>query len=65
MRAYWEAMESEHIPAGEFRANINEFVNQIRYQGKRFVIARHKKPVAAVIPMEDYELLMKIKKEKE
>lgn len=57
-------MESEHIPVGEFRNNINEFVNQIRYQGKRFVIARHKKPVAAIVSVEDYELLMKMKQEK-
>jgi prevent-host-death family protein len=56
--------EPAHIPASEFRDNINEFVNQICYQGKQFVIARHKKPVAAVIPLEDYELLKKLKKEK-
>jgi prevent-host-death family protein len=57
-------MDSKHIPVGEFRNNINEFVNQIRYQGKHFLIARHKKPVAAIVSVEDYELLMKMKQEK-
>ena len=56
--------EPAQIPASEFRDNINEFVNQICYQGKQFVIARHRKPVAAVISLEDYELLKKLKKEK-
>ncbi len=37
------------------RENFSEIVEQVQYQGKSYVISRHGKPAAAVVPVEVYE----------
>ena len=37
------------------RAKFGEIVDQVQYQGDAFIISRHGKPAAAVVPVEVYE----------
>ncbi len=37
------------------RENFSEIVEQVQYQGESYVISRHGKPAAAVVPVEVYE----------
>ena len=41
----------------EIRDNLAEFINRVAYRGERVVLQRRGKGVAAVVPMEDLELL--------
>lgn len=45
------------IPFSEARAHLTEVVNNITYKGKRFVLTKNGKQVAAFIPIEDLALL--------
>lgn len=45
------------IPFSEARAQLTEIVNNITYQGKRFVLTKNGKQVAAFISIEDLTLL--------
>lgn len=45
------------IPFSEARAHLTEVVNDIAYKGKRFVLTKNGKQVAAFIPIEDLALL--------
>jgi prevent-host-death family protein len=37
------------------REKLAEIVDQVQYQGDAFIISRHGKPAAAVVPVEVYE----------
>ena len=39
----------------EAREKMAEIVEQVQYQGNSFIINRHGKPAAAVVPIEVYE----------
>lgn len=39
------------------RAEFSELVNRAEYAGERTILHRRKKPVAAVVPIEDLELI--------
>lgn len=39
----------------EARGNFSEIVEKVQYQGDTFIISRHGKPAAAVVPVEVYE----------
>jgi len=39
------------------RAEFAEIINRAEYAGQRTIVHRRKKPVAAVIPIEDLELI--------
>ena len=41
----------------ELRKRFTDVVNAANYRKERFVLLRHNKPVVAIVPMEDYELL--------
>ena len=41
----------------EIRANLAEIINRVAYGGERIVLQRRSKPVAAVVSLEDLELL--------
>ena len=41
----------------DMRKRFSEVVNSATYRKERFVLMRHNKPVAAIVPMEDFELL--------
>ncbi|MEM7174662.1 MAG: type II toxin-antitoxin system Phd/YefM family antitoxin [Chlamydiota bacterium] len=45
------------IPFSEARAHLTEIVNNINYKGKRFVVTKNGKEVAAFISVEDLALL--------
>lgn len=45
------------LSAGEARENFAEIVNEAAYGSTRTVLLKHKKPVAAVVPIADLELL--------
>ena len=47
----------------EARERIAEIVEQVQYQGKGFIINRHGKPAAAVVPVEVYENWQRQRKE--
>ena len=48
------------IPASEARLQFAEMVNKVAFGGERIVLHRHGKDVAAVVPMEDLELLQQL-----
>lgn len=52
-------MEHPEIPVGELKAKLSELVSQSAYQGKRFIITRHNKPVAALVSIEDLQEMEK------
>jgi len=45
------------IGVHDLRANLAEVINQAAYGGERIILQRRDKPVAAVVSMEDLELL--------
>ena len=47
----------------EVRNSFGDYLNRAQYQGERIVIERRGKPVAALIPMEDIELLEHLENE--
>ena len=47
-------MEKE-LGITEARENLSGIVEQVQYQGSTYIIHRHGKPVAAVVPLEVYQ----------
>lgn len=45
------------ITTVELRKHLAEVVNAAKYRKERLVLTRHGKPVAALVPFEDYQLL--------
>lgn len=45
------------IPFSEARANLTEIINRVNYKGKRFILTKNGRSVAAFISVEDLELL--------
>ena len=56
---------AKRISTSEARAQFADIVNRAAYGGERTVLHRQKKPVAAVIPYEEYEFLERIIEERE
>jgi antitoxin Phd len=48
------------LPASQVRKDFAEALNKVAYQHERIVLHRRGKDVAALVPMEDLELLEKI-----
>jgi prevent-host-death family protein len=42
------------------RTEFADILNRAAYAGERVILHRHKKPVAAVVPIEDLEILEQI-----
>ncbi len=55
---------AEGIPVTDARAQLAELVNRVVFGGERIVLTRHKKPVAAIVSAEDYELLESLRRER-
>jgi prevent-host-death family protein len=53
-------MSAKRLSTSEARQQFAELINRAAYKGERFVVHRRKKPVAAVIPIEEYDFLEKI-----
>jgi prevent-host-death family protein len=47
----------------EARANLAELVSRAAYGGERIVIGRHKKDLAALVPVADAEILERLEDE--
>ncbi|MFI5087007.1 MAG: type II toxin-antitoxin system Phd/YefM family antitoxin [Terriglobales bacterium] len=58
-------MSAKRLSISEARQQFAELINRTAYKGERFVVHRHKKPVAAVIPIEEYDFLEKIIEQRE
>ena len=48
------------INASVAREKFADIVNRVEYRGERVVVRRHNREVAAVIPIEDLELLQRV-----
>ena len=48
---------SKRLTASTARAQFADLVNRAEYAGERTIVHRRKKPVAAVVPIKDLELL--------
>jgi prevent-host-death family protein len=48
--------------AGEARERFADIINEAAYSSTRTVLTRHDKPVAAVVPISDLELLNEIER---
>jgi prevent-host-death family protein len=48
---------SQKLTASSTRQNFADILNRAAYGGERIVVHRRKKPVAAVVPIEDLEFL--------
>jgi prevent-host-death family protein len=42
------------------RQNFSDIINRAAYAGERVIVHRRKKPVAAVVPIEDLELIERL-----
>jgi len=47
--------EPERLTATEARVRLTELVNLAGFQGKRFLITMHGKPIAAIVGAEELE----------
>ena len=54
---------SPKLTASATRQNFADILNRAAYGGERIIVHRRKKPVAAVVPIEDLELLEKLEDE--
>ena len=52
----------KRVTTAEIRRNMAELVNRAAYGGERFVVTRHGKGVAALVPLEDAALLERMRK---
>jgi prevent-host-death family protein len=50
----------ESLPASAARARLAELLNLVSVRGDRIVLERHGKRVAALIPMDDLDLLERL-----
>ena len=48
------------VSASVAREKFAEIVNRVEYRGERVIVRRHNRDVAAVIPVEDLELLQRV-----
>ena len=49
-----------NLTASSARRNFSDMVSRAAYGGERIIVHRRKKPVAAIIPIEDLEMLERI-----
>lgn len=57
-----EINKSMYVTAADLRHNSAEVLSRVAIGGERIVLTRNRKPVAALIPMEDFESLKKTTK---
>ena len=48
---------AREIPVTQARAELAELVNRVGYGGERVVLTRHGRPLAALVPASDLEML--------
>jgi prevent-host-death family protein len=52
-----EEEDRTYIGSTEFRKMIRKVLELVRFKDRRFVVNKHGEPQAAVVPMEDLEML--------
>ena len=55
-----EKNEGATVTSEEVRLNLGELINRVRYRNERVRVTRRGKPVMALVPMEDLELIEKV-----
>ncbi len=58
-------MSAKRLSTSVARQQFADLINRAAYRGERFVLQRRKKPVAAVIPIEEYDFLERMIEERE
>lgn len=53
----------DKLTASEARQNFSDILSRAEYRGERVIVHRGKKAVAAVVPIEDVELLERLEDE--
>ena len=53
------ANKSDHVSTAELRENSAAIVSRVAIGGERIVLTRNRKPVAAIVPLADFESLAK------
>ena len=53
------------MTASKARESFSDTVNRVRYRGERIVLERRGKPIAAIVPVADFERLEKLSEEEE
>jgi prevent-host-death family protein len=51
---------SRKLSSTQIRSRLSTAVNQAAFGGERIIVERHGKPIAAVVPIEDLQLLEKL-----
>ncbi len=54
---------ARRITASQARDQLSEIINRAAYAGERIIVHRRKKPVAAVVPLQDLELLQQVEEQ--
>lgn len=52
----------ERISTAEARRNMADVVNRAAYGGERFVVTRHGRELAAIVPLDDANLLERVRR---
>lgn len=54
---------TERVSALKIRRNLGEILNKTSYRGDSFIIERAGKEMGALIPLEEYKIVSKLKEE--
>lgn len=52
----------DDVPTVEARRNLSEILNRVAYGKERVVVTRHGKGVAAIVPVEELDLLDRVRR---
>lgn len=55
------ALHPDDVPTAEARRNLADLLNRVAYGKERVVVTRHGKEMAALVPVEDLDLLNRIR----
>lgn len=55
------ALDPDDVPTAEARRNLAELLNRVAYGKERVVVTRHGKEIAALVPVDDLDLLERIR----
>lgn len=58
-----EHQPTTHVSVSDARETFAELVNRVAYRQERVLVARRGRPVAAIVPIEDVELLERLEDE--
>ncbi|MGA1870583.1 MAG: type II toxin-antitoxin system Phd/YefM family antitoxin [bacterium] len=52
---------SKNVPIAEIKSKFSEYISQVAFSKKRFVITKRDKPVAALVNIEDLKYIERFK----